>query len=289
MEDKLEITKLNSKPKISYLICFTPRSGSSLLCELFCYNTDLAGQPKEYFKIFSQALREGQGIKEIKRIINSYQTINGVFGAKICWSQYQDFIKLAKSFPTFKNLSNQEIINSFLPQPFYIYLTRKDRIRQAISLWKSSQTDIWGWFAPEIVNYPKELKYSFIGILKCLREINQDNRAWENFFKSHKITPLRLEYETFITDLRKTIKDILDFIGVEQPKNLTRLKFYNQKMADEISEEWYQRFLKDSNSFFKLKLFLANLFLDIDHLIGLIGSFLKKRSPKIYFLLKRIK
>ncbi|MCP4417029.1 MAG: hypothetical protein GY805_10425 [Chloroflexi bacterium] len=35
-------------PAISYLICATPRSGSTLLCEAL-RNTNLAGNPDEYF------------------------------------------------------------------------------------------------------------------------------------------------------------------------------------------------------------------------------------------------
>src|SRR5579872_7291023 len=36
------------QPQISYLVCGTPRCGSSLLCETL-KNTGIAGRPEEYF------------------------------------------------------------------------------------------------------------------------------------------------------------------------------------------------------------------------------------------------
>src|SRR3954453_9642741 len=47
------IEEVTVQPRSSYLICATPRSGSTLLCEALL-NTGLAGNPKEYF----EALRE---------------------------------------------------------------------------------------------------------------------------------------------------------------------------------------------------------------------------------------
>ena len=40
---------MSGPPKISYLICTTPRSGSTLLCELLA-DTGIAGRPDEYFQ-----------------------------------------------------------------------------------------------------------------------------------------------------------------------------------------------------------------------------------------------
>src|SRR5690242_19491713 len=43
-------------PCCSYLICATPRSGSTLLCEALI-NTDLAGRPEEYFESLKESGR----------------------------------------------------------------------------------------------------------------------------------------------------------------------------------------------------------------------------------------
>src|SRR6266576_2925028 len=45
------------QPNISYIICATPRSGSSLLCEALT-NTGVAGKPKEYFGAHEQIVWE---------------------------------------------------------------------------------------------------------------------------------------------------------------------------------------------------------------------------------------
>jgi len=48
--DPQRLADINQKPqsKINYLICFTPRSGSSLLTEVLS-STGIMGYPEEYF------------------------------------------------------------------------------------------------------------------------------------------------------------------------------------------------------------------------------------------------
>src|SRR5436190_15977397 len=46
---KLSYLEASMHPHCSYLICATPRSGSTLLCEALT-NTGVAGFPKEYFE-----------------------------------------------------------------------------------------------------------------------------------------------------------------------------------------------------------------------------------------------
>ncbi|MGZ5376146.1 MAG: Stf0 family sulfotransferase, partial [Solirubrobacterales bacterium] len=44
------------KPARSYLVCATPRSGSTLLCEAL-KSTGVAGRPEEYFEALRQSGR----------------------------------------------------------------------------------------------------------------------------------------------------------------------------------------------------------------------------------------
>src|SRR5690349_14691892 len=104
---------------ISYLVCATQRSGSTLLCELL-KGTDVAGVPDEYF----EALRstglprqprqyfEGVTADLVDRlapldparpeepgefpgwfayVLGRGTTVNGVFGAKMMWNYFDDF------------------------------------------------------------------------------------------------------------------------------------------------------------------------------------------------------
>src|ERR671917_2614911 len=109
------------EPRVSYLVCATPRSGSTLLCEALS-GTGLAGRPAEYFEAmydtrlprrptdYFEGLRaipaasfladqlptEGGEAREalsqaatyrdyLAWVLRTGTTPNGVFGAKLMW------------------------------------------------------------------------------------------------------------------------------------------------------------------------------------------------------------
>ncbi len=79
----------------SYLICATPRSGSTLLCGLL-RSTGIAGKPESYFRrddLGDHADRWGipqpvDGAVDttyVRAAVAAGRTPNGVFGARIMW------------------------------------------------------------------------------------------------------------------------------------------------------------------------------------------------------------
>jgi LPS sulfotransferase NodH len=97
----------------AYLVCATPRSGSTLLCELL-KGTGVAGRPAEYFETLRstgfprQPRQYFQGVPEVQTllpevdpgtperqfawdaVLRAGTTPNGVFGAKVMWSHLED-------------------------------------------------------------------------------------------------------------------------------------------------------------------------------------------------------
>src|SRR5947209_6929141 len=125
------------QPQCSYLVCATPRSGSTLLCEALA-NTGIAGNPKEYFEnLISTGLprrpreyfedianteivdvlgaysrldnepglstgQNGYSYTEyFQKVIEQGTTPNGVFGAKVMWGYFDDFICNLQQIPSF--------------------------------------------------------------------------------------------------------------------------------------------------------------------------------------------
>ena len=125
--------------------------------------TGLPRQPIEYFELRNEFLAgtvqeakkrrsDHQRLKEwsshgyaslAKVVLNARCTANGVFGAKMMWGYFGDF--LSQMFATDvgdPNLSNERI-QAFFPNLRYIWMRRKDSLLQAISLWKAIQTQCW--------------------------------------------------------------------------------------------------------------------------------------------------
>lgn len=132
----------------SYLICATPRSGSTFLCELLTL-TGVAGHPQEWMLPICQPLaRQVYGIETsfddpgyFDRLRERAVTANGVFAAKLMWPTMQQLASGA--------LWNLPPLRGALAEagPFadfrYIRIVRADRIAQAISWVIAARTDYW--------------------------------------------------------------------------------------------------------------------------------------------------
>lgn len=132
----------------SYIICATPRSGSTLLCE-YLMLTKTAGYPSEWFLPQGRTLAvEMFGVQAPLESLSYFQellakatTSNGVFGIKMMWPQMQQL--LAGGIPGLAlpraNLRNSGIF----PDLKYIYIRRTDEVAQSISLLMAIKTDYW--------------------------------------------------------------------------------------------------------------------------------------------------
>ena len=121
---------MNSRPVQSYLVCATPRSGSTLLCEALG-STDLAGPPAEYFlpKDDGHWCREWdvKGFEAfVDRALAAGSTPNGVFGAKVMWG-YFDAVVGALSSSTLR----ASRLCIALPRPSALWPTHRRTVPRA--------------------------------------------------------------------------------------------------------------------------------------------------------------
>ena len=59
------------------------------------------------------------------------------------------------------------------------------------------------------------------------------------------IVPLTIVYEDFIADYAGTVQRVLDFLGVSPPEPFKIAPPLYDKLADEVSETWVQRFRRE--------------------------------------------
>lgn len=207
---------------MEYIICTSQRTGSTLLANtLKAMNV---GQPDEFFNtLFSPELTVLPLHDYISKIKQT-QSSNGIFGIKIHYCQIEQF-KL-----------QSEIIKLF-PDAKYIWLYRRNKIRQAISLWKAMCNNCWNskTVSKKIVNYNRGAINDII--IKLTKEIEH----WENFFSNYKITPFEIVYENLDNNYYKTVSDVLDFLNVKGDIPPPVL----EKQSDNITEFWVSRFMNN--------------------------------------------
>jgi LPS sulfotransferase NodH len=264
----------------SYLVCATQRSGSTLLCELLT-GTGVAGCPEEFFEAVRDTgvpphpgdylvglPRTGLGIRDeptppkgpgysslagisdyrdhLDRTFAWGTTDNGVFGAKLMWNQLPELRALTGELPEFAGLKTTELLERLFQRPRYIWVSRTDKVRQAVSLWKALQ--VRSWRHDETGDCQRSPQYHFSAIHHLVTRLESQDRSWHEFFSGHGIQPLKISYENDLErDPDGTLHRALEWIGVQapqQPAVQPRLR----RQADEVSDSWVAAYHRDVSS-----------------------------------------
>ena len=165
--------------KRSYLVCATPRSGSTLVCQTLI-RTGVAGRPEEYFEALrstgvprrpeeyfhessDRTILDHLGEQEssfnpqprsplwsrtaydryLDWVLEAGTTPNGVFGAKLMWGYLEDFTSLLRNVPEYRDLPLADLLPEVFPDLTFVRVVRANKIRQAVSLWKAVQNATW--------------------------------------------------------------------------------------------------------------------------------------------------
>jgi LPS sulfotransferase NodH len=224
-----------SQPTKAYIIASSYRCGSTYLCHRL-WETGLMGAPWEYLNYENDmrvmALRLGaNGTPDyVAQVLACRTSRNGVFGVK---AHFHHFEAALKAFPG--------VLNA-VPALRFIYIGRRDRIAQAVSMAKSIQTNAWLSFVrPRRV--PLFYSADFIGA--CMEEINDQTESWARWFVAKGIAPLHVEYEDMLADGEGVVRDLLAAMDVtsDMPDNVILPKV--ERQSNEINTEWIRRYRAD--------------------------------------------
>jgi LPS sulfotransferase NodH len=74
--------------------------------------------------------------------------------------------------------------------------------------------------------------------------IGEHNAAWEAWFASAGVWPLRVTYEELDADMAGVTLGILDFLGLDVPGEHVIMPRH-ERQADELSARWIERYRLD--------------------------------------------
>jgi LPS sulfotransferase NodH len=240
------------------VICTSPRSGSSLLCEGL-KNTGRAGAPAEYFddrREFSEYWRRQFGIPNTVHyfdgVVVHSSTANGFFGAKLHWTNCRALRRalhasVGSKLADVRGRSLNELLQAKFASIQYVWLRRRNKVAQGIShylaictdLWQISRNE-WNQRAPD---NRQSVDFDLSMIEDCVGWASGYDAEWQGFFDRHKLRPLILYYEEFAQIYDRTIRDVLDFLCVphgdvvSQEPPLVRV-------ANPRSLEWEERYVR---------------------------------------------
>ncbi|HVQ58230.1 MAG TPA: Stf0 family sulfotransferase [Solirubrobacterales bacterium] len=282
------------QPDHSYLVCATPRSGSTLVCHAL-EETGVAGRPEEYFEALRHSGRprrpeeyfagvEDPSIRDhlgergigteppprsplwsraaydryLEWAFEAGTTPNGMFGAKLMWGYFGDFVSLLRNIPSCRDVSLAELLPSVFPEVSFVRVVRANKVRQAVSLWKAVQTATWredqaqakaasvedGSGPPYrsfLEEHRPQLRFHYRAIDHLLQGLLVEEACWDAFFEHAGIKPILVLYENFADDYETSTLRLLDRLGLETPADFNfepRMK----RQSDRVNDDWTRRY-----------------------------------------------
>jgi LPS sulfotransferase NodH len=239
------------RPTKSYLIWFSQRVGSTLLAQTL-EDTGLAGRPREWFNapdvariLTTLGVADGPELREL--LWRDATTPNGVLGIKcgIGPALYEELGALFGSW------------DAVLPNCKHLFMTRRNKVRLAVSWWRAIKTEEWHrpnrFDPPTAVGdgvakaappNPVDL-YHYAAIDHLLIDANLREAEMQERFDRLNIVPHTIVYEDFIASYEATIRDVLRFLEIEESRNIRVPPPAFDRLADEVSERWYERFISE--------------------------------------------
>ena len=240
-----------SAPRASYLVCATARSGSSLLCEAL-NDTGIAGRPWEYFydvhepmwRARWQVAPDAPFDEYLARALEEAATPNGVWAAKVMMGYLRDLTRRLRGIARLPDGEGSafELLSEAFPNLRWVWITRRNKVRQAVSLARAIQTQAWVSGMPSV----RSPEYDFAEIDRLLQVVTLHDAGWEELFSAHSITPFAVVYEDFVRRYERTALDLLDFLEIPRPAGLDiPPPKILKKQADDLTEQWVERFLAE--------------------------------------------
>ena len=281
-------------PDRSYLVCATPRSGSTLVCHAL-EETGVAGRPEEYFEalrhsgrprrpeeyflgVEDQSIRDHLGERSVgsdpqprsplwsRAAYDRYlewafetgTTENGVFGAKLMWGYFGEFVSLLRNIPEYRDVPLAELMPAVFPELTFVRVVRANKVRQAVSLWKAVQTATWREDqasakaasveedgSPPYRSFAEahrpQLRFHYRAIDHLLEGLLIEEASWDAFFEHSGIKPILVLYENFAADYEASTLNLLDRLDLTCPEGFEfepRMK----KQSDRVNDDWTKRY-----------------------------------------------
>ena len=218
----------------SYLLCGTPRTGSTFLCSLLS-STGVAGHPESYFREPDEpwwAERLGVPGADFPRFVAAVsaagRTGNGVFAARVMWGSIEHVVGRLPAAA-----SDLAALERALGPLRLVHLRRADAVAQAVSWTRAEQTGYWQ--QRDERRAPPRLDLDRIDA--TVRTIRAHDQAWSDWFDRQGAVPLRVAYEQLVRDPGATVRRILAHLGVDAPPGW-QPRSPHEKQADGLNAAW---------------------------------------------------
>lgn len=157
------------------------------------------------------------------------------------WNYFDSTVRGLGFIPGFEGLDLPALLDRAFPGLRIVLLTRRDRVRQAVSWARASQDGVWV-VSEEKPNRPESTpSYDFVLISNLEKLIVEGERGWRSLCDRLGIVPIEVVYEDLADDVDATVRMIANELGL-RPANKSRFHPRTKQRAGPINEEWTERY-----------------------------------------------
>ena len=225
-----------------YIVCSTPRSGTNFLKHILMSHG--LGFPSEH----SPKVHPIETERDIYvTTYHSYET--QVWSRTLFYTHLRELIdtyRELKGLP--KDIRDIDVVTETHPGIKFIYLYRRNTLRQSISYVKAKKSGVWELRGnaepPNFENYV----YDRAEIDEMIKTLNRENKGWCKWFKDNEIELLGLMYEECVRFPLNTLKRCVDFLEVDVAISQERLDIamqsplFPKKQSDETTCMWLKKY-----------------------------------------------
>lgn len=231
----------------SYIVASSYRCGSTLLCTEL-WKTGVLGAPTEYvnmdkgFAAIPTPTEPGRlmirlgaktPVEYFIKLLERRTGRNGIFGMKAHFHHFEAALAWCPS-----------MLEILAPVTF-IYINRRDKIAQAVSMAKAMQTNAWMSFDPVT---GKNVRYNADFIAECMNEVEQQRLGWWRWFETNRVTPFVVTYEDLVVDKDTTVRSIVELLEAQHDEPEQTTLPVVQKQSDATNVEWTTRFGREKQN-----------------------------------------
>jgi LPS sulfotransferase NodH len=242
-EGRFDFPPRTGPPDRTYLLASVPRAGSTYLSHLL-WQTGCLGAPLEYlnfetagpygFAADSAALQQELWRSVLRRRCSP----SGVFGLKAFPQQLED---LQRTNPALL----ADVLAVMLPRDrprHVIYLRRRDRVEQTVSLARASLSGVWRQDQERPDSEP--LQYSQDALEAAERGIELQESVWASMFADLRVEPLNLWHEDVLADPAAAARQVADYLGVSiDPSAAVDIPTIEKQSEGDV-QAWIERYAR---------------------------------------------
>jgi LPS sulfotransferase NodH len=147
-------------------------------------------------------------------LLSCETTPAGVFSTKLHWLQVNQLVDALRGlYPAEARRPAPELIAAALPNPRYLYLSRREKARQALSMFNAMRSG--QWWQPATKGGPRPVVApDHLAIRWFEDHLTAEDAEWRRYFEVFGIDALEVVYEDLVADPSTVIQTVLDGFGV---------------------------------------------------------------------------